>query len=270
MSWTFRRVGHSVSNVVVATRPERPTATGPAGGHRPGRLRLLWGSTIGKKAVMAVSGLVMLLFLVAHMLGNLKIFFGPADFNGYAGWLRTIGEPALHATWYLWIQRAVLLVCLVAHVAAAIALTGRDKRARTDRYRHRQPRLAVRGRGRPRLRGGFAADTMRYGGIIIGLFVVWHILDLTAGTVNPRGQPGHPYQNVVADFQVWWITLIYVVAMLCLCLHVYHGFWSAAQTLGANGAARDVVFKSVATVLALALTVGFLSVPVAVMTGFVG
>jgi succinate dehydrogenase cytochrome b subunit len=207
---------------------------------------------------MAVTGLVMLLFLVVHMAGNLKIFFGPADFNGYAAWLRTIGEPVLHASWYLWIQRVVLLACVVLHVTAAVQLTRRDLHARPQRYRSRRP-----------WRASFATNTMRYGGVILALFVVWHVLDLTVGAVNPRGEAGHPYQNVVADFRVWWIDVIYIVAMLALCLHVYHGFWSAAQTLGANRPARDRALKATATVLALVITAGFLSVPVAVMTGVV-
>ena len=207
---------------------------------------------------MAVTGLVMLLFLVVHVAGNLKIFFGPTDFNSYAAWLRTIGEPVLHHSWYLWIQRVVLVACVVLHVTAAAQLTRRDLAARPQRYRSRR-----------RWRASFATNTMRYGGVILALFVVWHILDLTVGAVNPRGEAGHPYQNVVADFQVWWIDLIYVVAMLALCLHVYHGFWSAAQTLGANRPTRDRALKATATVLALVITAGFLSVPVAVMTGVV-
>jgi succinate dehydrogenase / fumarate reductase, cytochrome b subunit len=225
---------------------------------RPSTLRTLWHTTVGKKAVMATTGVVMLLFLVVHMAGNLKIFFGPTDFDSYAAWLRTIGEPVLHNSWYLWVQRVVLLACLVAHVTSAAQLSRRDRKARPQRYRHRQP-----------WRGSFATHTMRYGGIVLGLFVIWHILDLTVGAVNPHYEAGHPYHNVVADFQVWWISLIYVVAMLMLCLHIYHGFWSAAQTLGANNAARNGVFKTIATVLALVITVGFLSVPVAVMTGVV-
>lgn len=207
---------------------------------------------------MATTGSVMLLFLVVHMAGNLKIFFGPTDFDAYAHWLRTIGEPALHYSWYLWIQRVVLVACLVAHVVSAAQLSKRDLRARPQRYEHRQ-----------RPRASFATSTMRYGGVIILLFVVWHILDLTCGVLNPHYEAGHPYENVVADFQVWWISLIYIVAMAALCLHIYHGFWSAAQTLGANNAGRDRVLKTIATVLALVISVGFLSVPVAVMTGLV-
>lgn len=223
-----------------------------------GTVRVVWHSSIGKKAVMAVTGLAMLAFLVVHMAGNLKIFFGPADFNAYAAWLRTIGEPLLHHAWYLWIQRVVLGACLVLHVVSAAQLTRRDRAARPVRYRHgRRPRVT------------FATRTMRYGGVIMLLFVIWHILDLTMGVTNPRGQAGHPYQNVVADFRVWWIDLIYIVAMLALCLHIFHGFWGAAQTLGASNATRQKALKGTATVLAVVLTVGFLIVPVSVMTGVI-
>jgi succinate dehydrogenase / fumarate reductase cytochrome b subunit len=216
----------------------------------------MWQSSIGKKAVMAVTGLLMLAFLLIHMLGNLKIFFGATDFNAYAAWLRTIGEPVLHEAWYLWVQRVVLVAALVAHIVAAAQLSVRDLRARPQRYRHRRPWNAT-----------FATNTMRWGGVILGLFIVWHILDLTVGVVNPRGEGGHPYENVVADFRNGWIDLIYIVAMIMLCLHVYHGLWSAAQTLGANRRGPVRALRTVATVLALAIAGGFLVVPIAVMTG---
>jgi len=206
---------------------------------------------------MAVTGLVMLLYLVAHMLGNLKIFFGPGDFNGYAGWLRTIGAPVLHRTWFLWLVRAGLLASVVLHGVAAYQLSRRDLAARPQRYVHR------------RRRASYATRTMRWGGVVLGLFIVWHILDLTTLAVNPRAQPHHPYENVVASFSTWYGAGLYIVAVLALCLHVRHGFWSAAQTLGAGSARRDRALKTAADVLAAALTIGFLSVPVAVVTGLV-
>lgn len=217
----------------------------------------LWDSTVGKKAVMAVTGVIMLLFLVVHMLGNLKIFFGPESFDGYAAWLRTIGEPVLHNGWYLWVQRTALLACVVLHGLAAYQLSRRDLAARPTGYAHR------------RRRASYATRTMRWGGVILGLFIVWHILDLTTLTVNPRGQAGRPYENVVADFRVWWVDVVYIVAMLALGLHIRHGFWSAAQTLGAVNKRRDRALKVTANVLAAALTAGFLVVPVAVMSGWV-
>ncbi|MFI2607524.1 succinate dehydrogenase cytochrome b subunit [Kitasatospora sp. NPDC018619] len=223
----------------------------------PSTLATLWRSTVGKKAVMAVTGLVMLLYLVAHMLGNLKVFAGPDDINGYAAWLRTIGRPFLGHEWFLWIARAGLLAAVVLHGVSAYQLSRRDLAARPSRYAHK------------RRRASYATRTMRWGGVILALFIVWHVLDLTTLTVNPAAEHGHPYQNIVASFGRWYVDVFYVLAMLALGLHVRHGFWSAAQTLGANNARRDRALKLVANALALALTVGFLSVPVAVMTGVV-
>jgi len=219
----------------------------------------LWQSTIGKKAVMAVTGLIMVLFLLVHMLGNLKVFFGPHDFDAYAAWLRTIGEPVLHGAWFLWIQRVVLVVALVLHVTCAAQLSKRDLAARPTRYAHGQ-----------RAKASFATRTMRWGGIVIALFLVWHILDLTAGVVNPDFAKASPYHNVVVDFQVWWINVIYIVAVLMVGLHINHGFWSAAQTLGlSNRSARNAAIRTVGSALALAITLGFLAVPIGVMTGLV-
>ncbi|MCX4791069.1 MULTISPECIES: succinate dehydrogenase [unclassified Streptomyces] len=234
--------------MALATRTDR----------RPSMTRTLWDSSVGKKTIMAVSGLIMLLYLVVHMIGNLKIFFGAGEFNHYAHWLRTMGEPFLHYEWALWIVRVVLVAAVVLHATSAYQLSRRDIRARPAKYVHKKPRAS------------YATRTMRWGGIILALFIVWHILDLTTGTVHSGGfQSGHPYQNVVDTFSTWYGNTIYIVAMLALGLHVQHGFWSAAQTLGAGNATRDRVLKTTANALALVLTVGFISVPVAVMTGVV-
>jgi succinate dehydrogenase / fumarate reductase cytochrome b subunit len=220
--------------------------------------RTFWDSAIGKKAVMAVSGLIMLVFLLFHMLGNLKIFFGPTDFNGYAAWLRTIGEPALHHGWFLWIQRVALLVALVAHITAAAQLSKRDLRARPVRYQHGQ-----------RAKATFATRTMRWGGVILALFIVWHILDLTVGIANQDFKADQPYHNIVADFQVWWVNVIYLVAVTMVGIHINHGFWSAAQTLGVNRPTRDKAIKTLGSTLAVVITAGFAMVPIGVMTGLV-
>ncbi|MFI5687536.1 succinate dehydrogenase [Streptomyces sp. NPDC051636] len=234
--------------MALATRTDR----------RPSMARTVWDSTVGKKTVMAVSGLVMLLYLVAHMLGNLKIFFGPGDFNGYAHWLRTIGEPAVHHGWTLWGLRAVLVASVVAHGVSAYQLSRRAIKARPSKYVHSRPRA------------GYATRTMRWGGVILGLFVVWHLLDLTTGTVHSGGfQEGHPYQNVVDTFSTWYGNVVYITAMLALGLHIRHGFRSAAQSLGVGSRSRDRALKTVANVLALLLTAGFIAVPVSVMTGVV-
>ncbi|MFI6638448.1 succinate dehydrogenase cytochrome b subunit [Streptomyces sp. NPDC050504] len=232
-------------------KPRRPARRTP-------RVVLFWRSTIGKKTVMAVSGLAMLGFLVAHMLGNLKIFFGAGEFNEYAHWLRTIGDPLLHYEWALWILRLGLVAAVLAHGVAAYQLSKLDRGARPTAYRHK------------RRRASYATHTMRWGGVILALFIVWHILDLTTGTVHPDGfEHGRPYQNIVDTFSTWYGNTIYIVAMLAVGLHVRHGFWSAAQTLGVGNARRELVLKVLANGLALLLTAGFLAVPVAVMTGLV-
>ncbi|MGX2993124.1 succinate dehydrogenase [Streptomyces sp. JNUCC 64] len=227
-------------------------------GRRPSMTRTIWDSTVGKKTVMAVSGLIMLGYLVAHMIGNLKIFFGTSSFNEYAHWLRTLGAPVLHHEWALWMLRVVLVAAVVAHGVCAYQLSRRDIRARPARYVHKKPRAS------------YATRTMRWGGIILLLFLVWHILDLTTGHAHPGGfEQGRPYQNVVDTFSTWYGNVVYITAVLALGLHVRHGFWSAAQTLGAGSRSRDRFLKTSANALALLLTVGFVSVPVGVMTGLV-
>ncbi|GHD63180.1 succinate dehydrogenase [Streptomyces goshikiensis] len=206
---------------------------------------------------MAVSGAIMLGYLVAHMFGNLKIFFGPGDFNGYAHWLRGMGAPLLHHEWALWMVRVVLIAAVIAHGVSAYQLSRRDIKARPVKYAHK------------RRRASYATRTMRWGGIILALFIVWHLLDLTTLTVNERAWAGHPYENVLATFSTWYGNTIYIVAMVAVGLHVRHGFWSAAQTLGAGNARRDRTLKFLANALALVLFAGFVSVPVAVMTGVV-
>lgn len=225
---------------------------------RPSAVRTLWDSTIGKKTVMAVTGLILVAFLFFHMLGNLKIFFGAVNFDSYAAWLRTIGEPFLHYSWYLWIQRVVLIVAVVLHIVAAWQLSRRDQKARPVKYAHGL-----------RPQASFATHTMRWGGVIIAVFVVWHLLDLTFGVVNPDFTPGQPYAAVVADFQLWWVNIIYIVGVVMVGLHINHGFWSAAQTVGVNRPFRDAAIRTTGTTLALLITLGFLTVPIGVMTGLV-
>jgi succinate dehydrogenase / fumarate reductase cytochrome b subunit len=204
---------------------------------------------------MAVTGILLVLFLFAHMAGNLKIFFGGPTFDHYAAWLRTIATPLLPHGWYLWIQRGALTFAVIGHIASATILTLRARRARPVRYAHRKP-----------VQGSYAARTMRWGGVIIMLFIVWHILDLTTGTLNPIGDHEHPYANVVADFAPhrWPITLFYAVAIIAVGFHLAHGLASAARTLGMRRPVRGL-----APGFAVVLVVGYLCVPFAVLTGLV-
>jgi len=217
-------------------------------------------SSVGLKIVMAVTGLLLILFLYAHMAGNLKIFVGETAFDHYAHWLRTIGEPVLPHTWYLWIQRGGLTVAVLGHIAAATVLARRAHAARPVRYAHR-----------PKVQGSYAARTMRWGGVIILLFVIYHVLDLTTGTLNPVGDKQRPYANVVADFAPdrWYVTLFYTLAILAIGFHLRHGIFSAVRTLGQQTARGERIARMTALVLSVVLVAGFLSVPFAVLTGLV-
>ena len=210
---------------------------------------------------MAVTGLLLVLFLFAHMVGNLKIFFGESSFDQYAQWLREIGAPLLPESGYLWIQRVVLLAAVVGHMWAAASLARRAHAARPVRYAHRL-----------KTQGSYAARTMRWGGVIILLFVIYHLLDLTTGHLNPVGDPSHPYGNVIADFapERWYVTLFYTLAVLAVGFHLRHGIYSALRTLGQQTQRGERRARAIALVVAAVLCVGYLSVPIAVLTGLVG
>lgn len=210
---------------------------------------------------MAVTGILLVLFLVAHMVGNLKVFFGETSFDNYAHWLRGIGSPLLPETWYLWLQRGVLTFAVVGHIWAAASLARRARAARPVRYAHR-----------PKVQTSYAARTMRWGGVIILLFVVYHILDLTTGHLNPVGDPERPYSNVVADFapERWYVTLFYTLAVIAIGFHLRHGIYSALRTLGQKTKRGERRARAIALVFSVALCAGYLSVPFAVLTGLVG
>src|SRR6266705_2452205 len=226
----------------------------PAVAPRPGVTR----SLVGQKAVMAVTGVILFLFVVAHLLGNLKIFEGPAAFNAYAEGLRTVGAPFFGRGWLLWIARAVLIVAVLAHMWAAIETTRASWRARPVSYRRLEP-----------VETTYAARTMRWGGVLIVLYVIYHLLDFTFGRVNPSFVPGDVYHNVVASFRVWPVSAAYVVAMIVVGLHIYHGLWSAGQTLGVNRPPTVGWRRGVAAVIAVLIAGGYISIPVAVLSGLV-
>jgi succinate dehydrogenase / fumarate reductase, cytochrome b subunit len=209
---------------------------------------------------MAVTGLLLVGFLYAHMIGNLKIFFGAETFDHYAHWLRTIGTPLLPESWYLWIQRFVLTVAVVGHIVAATILARRARQARPVKYAHR-----------PKVQGSYAARTMRWGGVIILLFVIYHILDLTTLTLNPHGVTGEVYRNVAEDFAPsrWYVTLFYTLSIVAVGFHLRHGLWSAVRTLGLQSPRGELYARATALLLSVVLVVGYLSVPFAVLVGLV-
>ncbi|MEU6585067.1 succinate dehydrogenase cytochrome b subunit [Nocardia sp. NPDC046763] len=218
----------------------------------------LYRTTVGKKAVMAVTGGILVLFLIAHMAGNLKVFLGASDFNHYADWLRTVGEPAVPRRGLLSVAEVVLGVSVILHMWSAVSLARTARRARPVGYAAKKKSHAH----------GYAVHTMRWGGVIIALYLVWHLLDLTFGAVNPVGHTATPYEKVVADFAPshWYVTLLYVVAVVLVGLHLRHGIRSAARTLGLAGArGYDLLAAAVSTLL----VAGFLAVPIAVSFGWV-
>ncbi len=219
------------------------------------------GSSNGKKAVMAVTGAILVLFLVGHMAGNLKSFFGAETFNAYAEFLRTMGEPLLPRRVLLTVVEVVLVVAVALHMWSAISLARRASRARPVKYAARRKSQA----------GGYATHIMRWGGVTIVLFVVWHLLDLTFGVVNPAGWDGTPYEKMVQGFEPsrWWVTLFYTFAVVMVGLHLRHGLWSAFQTLGLAGSRSYRPLKAAAAVVSVVLVIGFLAAPVAVMIGVI-
>ena len=217
-------------------------------------------TTIALKMLMAVSGVIFVGYVLLHMYGNLKAFAGHDAYNEYAHHLRTLGKPMLPHEGALWVIRAVLLVSLVLHVYAAYALWRRARAARTTPYEMKKHTGATQ-----------ASRLMRWGGLTLLLFIVWHLLNFTVGKVNVQGgSTDDPYNLLVDSFETWWLTLIYLGAMLMLGAHLHHGIWSAAQTLGWTSHARSRwVARQFAFTLALIITAGFSLVPVFVLAGVI-
>ncbi|HZJ26100.1 MAG TPA: succinate dehydrogenase cytochrome b subunit [Acidimicrobiia bacterium] len=230
-------------------RPPRPTPF----------LVGFYRSALGKKAVMAVTGIALLGYVLVHMLGNLKLYLGMEDFDHYAEWLRTIGEPALPATAFLWIMRIGLLLAVVFHIHAAYALTRLNRKARPVRYQSHRDYIAA----------NFASRTMRWTGVIVVLFVIFHLMDLTWGNANPDFVRGDTYDNIVHSFQRVPVAIFYIVANLALGLHIFHGAWSMFQSLGLNNPRFNLWRRYFAAGLAAVVTIGNVSFPLMVVTGVV-
>ncbi|MBI3965164.1 MAG: succinate dehydrogenase cytochrome b subunit [Chloroflexi bacterium] len=218
----------------------------------------LWHSSIGKKFVMAVTGLIWFGYLIVHLWGNLKIYGGAAPLNEYAGFLRTAGAPLFGHEQILWLARLILIPAFIVHIVAALQLKRRDQVGRRQAYAARK-----------NLESTLASRTMIWGGVVILLFIIFHVLDLTTGNANPSFIAGDIYHNVVASFSRWYVSLFYVVAMLAVGMHLFHGIWSMFHTLGFNTRRSDRFLRNVATVFALALTIGNISIPFAVLAGLV-
>ena len=209
---------------------------------------------------MAASGIIFILFVLAHMYGNLKAFSGHDAYNEYAEHLRVMGEPMVPREGFLWILRSVLIVSLVVHVYCAAVLWRRANRARTTKYVMKK-----------NIASSFSSRLMRWGGLTLLLFIIWHLLEFTVPKVNVDGGPTNdPYNLLVDSFDVWWLTAIYLVAMFTLGMHLHHGVWSAAQPLGlTNNARARRNAKSLGWIVAVVVAGGFSLVPIFVLAGVI-
>jgi len=215
-------------------------------------------SSLGKKAAMAVTGLVLFGFVLGHMSGNLKAFQGAHKFNAYAEFLREVGAPVVPHGGLLWIARIGLLLAVGIHTLAAVQLTLQNRRARPQDYELRRS-----------VQLDYASRTMRWSGVLVLLYVVYHLMHFTWGNVHPDFIPGDAYHNLVTGFQVVPVALVYVVANLLLGLHLYHGLWSLFQSLGWSHPRYNSWRRSFAVAFAVIVTLGFISVPLAVLAGVI-
>jgi succinate dehydrogenase / fumarate reductase cytochrome b subunit len=209
-----------------------------------------FGSSIGKKVVMAVTGFALFGFVLAHMLGNLQVFLGPAALNAYAEKLRAV--PAL-----LWAARIGLLAAAALHVWAAVSLTRMNRAARPVGYREKEHREST-----------YASRTMRWSGVLLLLFVVYHLMHLTFGNAHPDFVEGDVFHNFVVGFRPALVTGFYVAAMLALGLHMYHGVWSFLQTLGLSHPRYNHLRHAFATLVTAVVVAGNIAMPVAVLAGW--
>ncbi|HEX4808961.1 MAG TPA: succinate dehydrogenase cytochrome b subunit [Bryobacteraceae bacterium] len=221
-------------------------------GMRENRAARFWDSTNGKKVVMAVTGAIMFLFIIGHLVGNLQVFEGPDKFNAYGRFLRV--EPLV-----LWAVRLTLIAALTLHIVASVQLALRNARARPAGYAKKQS-----------IGSSYASRTMYWSGPIILAFLIYHLLHLTFGAIQPESfHEGDVYGNLVAGFQVPYISAWYIFSLILLGFHLRHGVWSMFQSVGFNHPRHTPVLKGAASIFAWVITLGFISIPVAVLAGWI-
>lgn len=216
----------------------------------------LYRSSVGKKVLMAVTGFIWFGFLVGHMAGNLKAFLGAEHFDAYAHHLRVLGEPMLPRMGFLWAFRLFVLAAFVIHVVMAWQTSKTSWDARGVKYRKQESLSFSR-----------TSRFMRWGGVLILVFVVYHILHMTTGQVHPSFEEGAAYANLVSGLSNPVVAGFYILAMVAVCAHLYHGLWSMMQTLGAAHPKYRDLRRPAAVVIALVVFLGFVSVPVSVLAG---
>ena len=216
-------------------------------------------SAIGKKWVMAVTGIVLMGFVLFHLIGNLKLFISKEELNLYGEALRDIPGHLLPRTVLLWTFRLGLIAAFVIHIHAAASLTILNRKARPDSYKSRQDYVAA----------DFASRTMRWTGVIVALFIVFHLMDLTWGNANPEFLRGDPYNNLVYSMERTPVAIVYVLANVALAFHQYHGSWSLFQSLGLNNPKYNAARRTFAQAFAAIILVGNLTFPISVQLGLV-
>jgi succinate dehydrogenase / fumarate reductase cytochrome b subunit len=217
-------------------------------------------STVGKKVIMAVTGVIGIAFVILHIAGNLQAFAGREKINAYSALLHGAGAELL------WLVRVVLLAAVALHVLMAVQLTQRARAARPIGYKQRESQVST-----------LASRTMRWGGFLLLAFIVFHILHFTTRQVDPAGWAARSdaagrydiYGNIVASFRIWWVSAVYLVAMILLGLHLWHGVWSFGRSLGVARPSPTPLRRRIAPVLAIAIWLGFSLVPVAVLLGVI-
>jgi succinate dehydrogenase / fumarate reductase, cytochrome b subunit len=218
-----------------------------------GGIRGFYGSMVGKKVVMGITGLIGVGFVIVHALGNLLVFRGPDAINSYSRFLKSSAE-------FLWTLRIILIVAVILHVIAAIQLTRQSRAARPIGYLKHQAQAAT-----------ISSRTMRWGGALLLVFIVLHILHFTTGTLRPSGSFSHEdvYANVVMSFRIWWVSAFYVISMIALGLHLYHGAWSSVRSIGVSPPSAHPLHRRVSLVIAVFVWAALTAIPIAVLTGLV-
>ena len=210
-----------------------------------------FASSIGRKIIMAATGVILFGFVIAHLVGNLQAYQGPERLNAY-------GEALRHYMALLWAARLTLLAAVALHIWSAWSLTQDNRRARAVSYDRWEPQAST-----------YASRTMRWSGVLLALFVVYHLLHFTFGNAHPDFVPGDVYHNFVTGFQDPLVSAFYILAMICLGFHLWHGLWSILQTFGVSNPRLDRVRYTLAAAVTTAIVLGNISFPVAVLTGVI-
>jgi len=250
-----------------ATPPTKTANKPPVGPARPIRKLVthappivrFYRSSVGKKWIMAVTGLILMGFIVFHLIGNLKLFLSKEELNLYGEALRDMPGHLLPRTWLLWTIRTGLIAAFFFHIHSAYGLTVINRKARPDRYQSKRDYVAA----------DFASRTMRWTGIIVGLYVIFHLMDLTWGNANSQFVRGDPYNNLVYSLQRPAVAAVYIVANIALAIHLYHGAWSMFQSMGINNVRYNKARRGFAIGFAAFILVGNLSFPIAVQAHWV-